>query len=157
MRALTLWQPWASLMAVGAKHWESRSWPTNYRGSVLIHAGQAKAPRIDEPRFVDEAIQVLGLADWDTLPKGAVLAVADLVDVVPVTRLAPFPEAYDLGSLYRETLFGDWRPGRYAWRFENLWRLETPIEARGRQRLWVPPDALIGAVRQQVSAQGPIP
>lgn len=155
MRALTLWQPWASLMAVGAKRWETRSWSTSYRGPVLIHAGHAKAPRIDDPRFTEEAIQALGVADWDTLPKGAVLAVADLVDVRQVSRLDPFPAEHTVGSLYRETLFGDWSVGRYAWRFDNVSRLDAPIEARGRQRLWVPSDAVIAAVRRQVEANGP--
>ncbi len=38
VRAITLWQPWASLVALGLKRFETRSWPTNYRGKLLIHA-----------------------------------------------------------------------------------------------------------------------
>lgn len=38
MRCLTLWQPWASLIAVGAKRFETRSWGTDWRGSLAIHA-----------------------------------------------------------------------------------------------------------------------
>lgn len=38
MKALTLHQPWASLIAVGAKKIETRSWSTSYRGPLAIHA-----------------------------------------------------------------------------------------------------------------------
>ena len=40
LRALTLTQPWASLIAAGAKHWETRSWRTRFRGELAIHAAR---------------------------------------------------------------------------------------------------------------------
>ena len=40
VKAITIWQPWASLVAVGAKTMETRSWPTKYRGPIAIHAAQ---------------------------------------------------------------------------------------------------------------------
>jgi hypothetical protein len=39
MKGLTLTQPWATLVAIGAKRIETRSWPTRYRGLLAIHAG----------------------------------------------------------------------------------------------------------------------
>ena len=39
MKVLTLKQPWATLVAEGIKRYEFRSWKTNYRGKILIHAG----------------------------------------------------------------------------------------------------------------------
>ncbi|MBV9748334.1 MAG: ASCH domain-containing protein, partial [Acetobacteraceae bacterium] len=41
IKALTLWQPWASLLVWGDKRLETRSWRTQERGLVLIHAGAA--------------------------------------------------------------------------------------------------------------------
>jgi len=38
MRAITIHQPYASLIACGAKRLETRSWRTNYRGRIAIHA-----------------------------------------------------------------------------------------------------------------------
>lgn len=92
MKALSLTQPWASLVAIGAKRIETRSWSTSYRGLVAIHASK---------RFPDEAclfaIQDLvtgplmragalpaGWAPWGKdnkpidalLPLGAIVAVA---------------------------------------------------------------------------------
>ncbi len=40
MKAITIWQPWASLIACGAKKYETRSWATNYRGPIAIHAAR---------------------------------------------------------------------------------------------------------------------
>lgn len=40
MKAITIWQPWASLIAVGAKKFETRPWATNYRGPIAIHAAK---------------------------------------------------------------------------------------------------------------------
>jgi hypothetical protein len=40
MKAVSLWQPFASLIYTGAKKIETRSWPTNYRGPLAIHAAR---------------------------------------------------------------------------------------------------------------------
>ena len=49
MKCLSLWQPWASLVVIGAKRFETRSWPTNYRGPLLIHAAQRWSPSQPNP------------------------------------------------------------------------------------------------------------
>lgn len=48
MKAVTLWQPWASLVAIGAKTIETRSWATSYRGPLAIHAA-ARKPAVPDP------------------------------------------------------------------------------------------------------------
>jgi hypothetical protein len=45
MKAITIWQPWASLKACGAKEFETRSWATSYRGPIAIHAAAKKPPK----------------------------------------------------------------------------------------------------------------
>lgn len=108
MKAITLWQPWASLVAVGAKTIETRSWSTKHRGPLAIHAA-AKRPRNHEHHNVNDdlppAIDLYAMsAHWDwwehpdyTLhgglyrwrgPLGAVVATARLVDVLPMTTHA---------------------------------------------------------------------
>ena len=44
MKVLTLTQPWATLVAIGAKRIETRSWATKYRGPLLIHAAAGLGP-----------------------------------------------------------------------------------------------------------------
>jgi activating signal cointegrator 1 len=148
--AITLWQPWASLVACGAKTWETRGWPTKYRGPLRIHAA-AKIPadglavggwsvyrQADAVRALDH------VGEWHVLPLGAVVATADLVDCVPivyapdaapdVSRLVVVdrsdtpPRCWDVrreghGSTMSDTgqfPFGIWGPGRWAWRLEDI-------------------------------------
>lgn len=88
MKALTLHQPWASLVALGVKTIETRSWSTTYRGPLVIHAGQ----RPTKSLFIgDHIVTASGrLTPRKTghgtlpLPLGAVVATCTLVDVVPI-------------------------------------------------------------------------
>ena len=94
LKALSLWQPWASLIAVGAKRIETRSWPTKHRGPIAIHAS-AKTDHIkgelEKTGPIADALKKAGimktygplgvLADAE-VPVGAVIAVADLVDCI---------------------------------------------------------------------------
>lgn len=93
MRALSLWQPWASLIAVGAKTIETRSWGTKYRGPLAIHAAKTlegismvNAGRMcrEDDAAIAAALSAHGVTVWGDLPLGAVVAVADLVDCVPI-------------------------------------------------------------------------
>lgn len=86
MKALTLHQPWASLVAEGVKTIETRSWSTKYRGQLAIHAGKTKAnvmetgPEIWAP-FIDPDRPGRLVHPMNF---GAVVAVAQLVDVLPI-------------------------------------------------------------------------
>lgn len=64
MKALSIKQPWANMITSGEKTIETRKWPTDYRGPILIVS--SKTPRID--------------------PAGCALAVAKLIDCRPMTR-----------------------------------------------------------------------
>lgn len=143
MKALSLWEPWASLIAQGSKTIETRSWHTNYRGPVLIHA--AKRWGRDQQKLVDICwpIAMFFPADW-TPPLGCALAVATLADCFSIT--APMIEhmqreadAWDHGGEMThdaaEYYFGDWKVGRFGWLFRDV-RPITPFPVRGRQGLW---------------------
>lgn len=142
MRALSLWQPWASLIAFGAKRWETRSWGTDYRGPLLVHAALRKSPEIADPRFVEEALQVLGHADFDALPRGRVVAVCELTGCYQITNVNEWTDYLNMtyrGNLpggYRELKFGDWSPERYVWKLEHVRRLHAPFPLVGHQGLW---------------------
>jgi len=150
MKAITLWQPWASLLACGAKKFETRSWATNYRGPIAIHAAQKP---FDTDTYLDrelypfaEALKLQDIYSFDTLPRGCVIAFADLVGCweIATDPSGPFicrPHMAD-GKIFEhvitgnEVFFGDWTPGRYAWEIENLMQLPKPIPAKGKQGLW---------------------
>lgn len=143
MKALTLWQPWATLVAKGSKQFETRSWGTSYRGPLAIHAAKAlpKSWAFMRDDHFGEAldhvcgVNEMGVPDIAKLPTGAVLAVAMLVDVVRISGVPydPVP-GYGIGD--SEMAFGDYTPGRYAWVMDEVYELPVPVEASGRQRLW---------------------
>lgn len=91
MKALTLHQPWASLVALGAKMIETRSWSTKYRGPLAIHAGRGKADPTD-PIWnglvvPDSALLVPQLRP---LVFGSVVATVELTDVYPIVDPSDF-------------------------------------------------------------------
>ena len=145
VRAISLWQPWASAMALGIKCIETRDWVSRYRGPLLIHAAQKKSREnrevfnelLDE-EAVSAAFLAAELGEYDALPFGAVLAVVRMVDCVRITKL-------NIATLSEtERVLGDYRPGREAWITHNARRLVKPFPCAGRQGFfWVNvPDGL---------------
>jgi activating signal cointegrator 1 len=143
-RAITLTQPWATLMAIGAKKFETRSRSTNYRGWVAIHAAKGFP---DECRallngdFFADALDEAGI-DRDRLPLGEVLAVVNLTDCRRTERLSIFGEPQILLS-EQEEAFGNYAPGRFAYITEGVRRLRLPLAMRGFQSIpWRMPIAV---------------
>lgn len=157
MKALTLWQPWASLLACGAKIYETRSWATSYRGPIAIHA--AKKSPISALRHVGviaikAMMRALGFSEHsqlvdtlENLDRGCIIATAALVGCHRIDgcrdngELVLNTSTWNGQSVQRrikgnELLWGDWTPGRYAWEFANMTMLPEPIPARGGQRIW---------------------
>lgn len=136
MKAISLWQPWASAIAVGVKKIETRSWLTHYRGRLAIHA-TANTPRKDLDFFdrMDAvsraAFAAAGIDRKSDLPQGFIVATCDVVDCVPQT-------AKFVNKLTRlEYPWGIYATGRFAWILDNVVRLQEPIYVpRGGQRLW---------------------
>lgn len=134
MQAITVLQPWATLIAIGAKTNETRGWSTPYRGLLAIHAGKGypkelRQLELEEPFHT--ALMVARARVVDPLPLGAIVAVARLSGIKQVTSES------DLTKLSRQELaFGDYSSGRYVWALRDVYRLPVPIEARGKQGLW---------------------
>ena len=128
MKAITLWQPWATLVAVGAKPFETRSWSTHYRGLLAIHAaktGKDIAQYRGRPK-IEQALARGGYC-FETLPLGVVVCTARLEDVLPAEMVARQGLADD---------FGDYSPGRFAWHLVDVRPLAEPQPATGRQGFW---------------------
>jgi hypothetical protein len=140
MRGLTLKEPWASLLVAGHKRIETRSWRTHYRGLVAIHASKS-ADVVKVPRAIEFMFHEAGIPmpeGWpvkkEEYPLGRIIAVGRLVDCRRMT-----PELIQAQSRM-ELQFGDWRPGRWAWYFEEMRRTTDQIEWVGALSVWkVPP------------------
>jgi activating signal cointegrator 1 len=138
-------QPWASLVAIGENSIETRSWGTRHRGPLVIHAAKGFPPDPRELCSLSPYRQVLarhGYPDASSLPLGAVIAVAELVDVMKFTRtsLREVRARARAGELpMHEADFGDFSPGRYGWVLNNVRALAERIPVRGMLGLWEVP------------------
>jgi len=143
MKALTLTQPWATLIALGAKRIETRSWGTRYMGRLAIHAAKV-FPNRDRELCMSEPFCHRLLNGDEILvdmPRGAVVATAQLRACIRIASFADVKSRLDrLSTLPKvaefEEAFGDYSPGRYAWILDDIVPLDRPVPARGALGLW---------------------
>jgi hypothetical protein len=137
LKALSVLQPWATLLLAGAKRFETRGWHTAHRGPLAVHAGRrlsraARALCRREP--VAGLLRRAGCLDPDRLPRGVVLGTVELVGCTRVEDLEP-------GVLTdAERALGDFRPGRWAWELRNPCLLAVPLAAHGWLGVFTLPD-----------------
>jgi len=152
MKAITVRQPHASLIAIGAKRFATLSWPAPKSlppGSLLAIHAATKLPTYSHCSWSNEQAeamwdalnssywgkfcdwqQVVNLVRMGTLPLGEVVCVCSFLGCYPAEVIGA--EVTD-----HERLFGDWAPGRFAWELElivNCGSREVP--AKGKQGLW---------------------
>ena len=123
MKVLTIKQPWASLIMLGYKRFKFRSWKTNYRGKLLIHAGQG----IDK-----EAMKRLQKYIPKDMPKGKILGKAKLVDCVKMSPEFKSELLKENKDIYTDSTFKE----NYGWQMEDIEVFDEPIEAKGHLSLW---------------------
>lgn len=180
MKAISLTQPWASLVSIGAKQIETRSWKTPYRGTLVIHAakGFPSDARIlcalQEPFrsvLMKAGFNVTGPNKSNFLPLGAIIAVCELTAVhrIPLQQQHfarfDFPTSHRLSSYpvilpplewdgrfghSHEFDFGDYTPGRFAWILTDVCALKEPIPCKGALSLWDVPSNVESLVRAQL-------
>jgi len=146
MKAISLLQPWASLIAIGSKKIETRSWSTKYRGELAIHASKGSKKETESLCVKEPFFGVLTQAGYQIrcsvvtydkiytdLPLGMVVATCKLVDCIEMT-----PEFIDLVKSAKgyEFEFGEYAVGRYAWILEDVKPLEVPVPAKGKLSIW---------------------
>lgn len=132
VKAVTLWDPWGTLIALEEKLYETRSWATNYRGPLAIHVAQRW--KVDQLHYLRHepfrsVLERHGFLEKGDFPLGCVVAVVDLTAVYRTEDMRA-----SLGD--QEFTFGNYGNGRFAWKFSNVRRLPEPVPAEGKQRLW---------------------
>lgn len=127
MKAISLWQPWASLIAMNHKRFETRSWTTPYRGELAIHA--AKHWTAKEREIAFDLENDFNLSSLMNPPLGAMLCICRLTHIGKSEEVAP-----RIGELERAV--GDYTPGRFAWRLEVVEVFDKPIPCAGKQGIF---------------------
>jgi hypothetical protein len=142
MKALSVQQPWATLLSIGAKLIETRSWSIAYRGAIAIHASRSYPAEIQmierRPEFYS-ALHRDGKYSDPIRDAGCVIAVADVVGCVDVAFLHSGKSPHAKLLTERELAFGDFSPRRFGWVLGNVRRLQKPIPCKGSRSLWTLP------------------
>lgn len=142
MKALPLWQPWATLVAIGVKRVETRDFSPSrlglcYGQRIAIHACVT-----DRNLWICQEEPFSGhIADAKALPRGAVLATCVLARAGQITEESA---RQLLERNPQEHAFGDYTPGRWAWVLTELEALPEPIWFKGSQGTFDVPDELLG-------------
>jgi hypothetical protein len=119
MKAITIKQPWASLIVKGIKDIENRTWKTNFRGTILIHSAKKEA---DLKTYLTSEYQRHFVSQLKRpYINGCIIGSVDIVDCVK-----SLDNQNSLwGGLYC-----------YHWKLENAIEFPEPIPAKGRLSFW---------------------
>lgn len=125
MKCLTIREPYASLISQGIKKIETRSWKTNYRGKIYIHAGIYKYNNSNE--------KINSLIKNFDLNYGKIVCEAELIDCILMTE--DFIKKIKKENS-TEYLIGNYQVGRYAWILDNIKIIENSKVIKGKLGLW---------------------
>ena len=121
MKVLTIKEPWATLIINGYKKYEFRSWKTNYRGKILIHAGKST----DKEAFSR-------VKDYNLeINNGSIIGECNITECILVD------DAFDK-KLRKENpvIYRNNHIGMYAWKLDNIVKYEKCIAVKGKLGLW---------------------
>ena len=121
MKALTIKQPWANLIIEGIKKYEFRTWKTNYRGKILIHAGLSFEQKYSN-KFKHYNFEYI---------KGAIIGEAEIIDCILVDE-----QFNDKLQKENSLVYGNNHTGSYAWKLDNVKKYKNPIYIKGKLGLW---------------------
>lgn len=140
VKALSLWQPWASLWLTERKVHETRHWPTSHRGWLIVHA--VKKP-IDF--YVTRELERLCITEFGAswvrdLPRGALIGAVLITGCHPTTELVPLNATIGTGD---DWVCGNFEAGRYGFRRSDYRRFDPVIPYRGLQGLFEVPVSML--------------
>ncbi len=124
MQVLSIKEPFATLVKDGVKIYETRSWKTNYRGELYIHASLGACTSSNK----NKAMSYLK----STINPGYILCKCNLVDCILM-------DDDFINYIEKETHekdYGEYSKGRYAWKLELLEVLKETISAKGKLGIW---------------------
>jgi len=124
MKVLSLTEPYATLIKEKKKLVETRSWKTDYRGGLYIHASATAIPKNWK-----EDNEFMSLADNTSLNFGNIICKCNLIDCIYMTK--EYVEEMKKNN-HQEYICGEYKEGRYAWILEDI----EPIKAKGQLNIW---------------------
>lgn len=121
MKAISIKQPWASLIINGYKEYEFRTWKTKYRGKILIHASQ----------MIDKDIMTKFKHLNLEFPMGCIIGEVNITDCLKVDSIFNKNLKKDNNIIYE----GNYT-NYYAFKLDKIIKYKKPIKAKGRLGIW---------------------
>jgi hypothetical protein len=151
-KVLSIRQPWASMIVRGLKRFEIRSWRTQYRGQLLIHASSARPGGTSEELFDDgeladllKRIGISSLADMQALPRSAIVGAVNLTDVLDAQTFESVSTADDA------SVVGAFNDDDFFFLLSNAVEI-TPISGvNGKLNIWTLDADLEAAIASALS------
>lgn len=127
MKALTILEPWATLIVEGKKLIETRNWDTDYRGKILIHSSKTQMRDSNYFNYVSCFV------DNTDFHRGCIIGEVELYDIIPVTQ-----GLVDVVSKnnYIDLITSEFSTCKYAWLLKNAKIYDKPIPTKGSLGLW---------------------
>lgn len=127
MKVLSITEPFATLIYEKKKFIETRSWKTNYRGELYIHASMTKISKSDL-----ENKELMSLVENKNMNFGNIICKCNLVDCIYMTK----EYVKDMKkNNHQESICGKYSEGRYAWILEDIEPI-SPIKAKESLNIW---------------------
>ena len=127
MKVISIIEPWATLIKEGKKCIETRSWKTNYRGEIYIHASAKKISKTSPE--IQNLLKLMPNADMNY---GSIICKANLVDC----RYMDNEFIESIKANQQEYICGIYSVGRYAWILQDVRVLDDPIQVKGHLGIW---------------------
>jgi len=170
---VTLTEPWATLVVLGEKEWETRSWPTSFRGELLIQAAKSMPSWAQEAALREPFVSVLAKHGIE-MPRvedaggargarrfpfhfGSIIGAATLADTARTEAVAEQLRKLGTQRALNELAFGDYVEGRWAFRFTKPKRFAAPAFVRGSLGIWRLPKNTETAEQVRGQLEGPTP
>lgn len=134
MKVISLLQPWATLVVIGAKQIETRSWNTKYRGPLLIHASSRISKETKELTLTEPF--ATALRELQELPLGCIIGSVNLTSTSQSEYFSRIGPTGRTPNWEREKHFGDFSPGRYGWLLADPLAFSNHFHCRGALGIW---------------------
>lgn len=143
MKAISLLQPWASLVVIGAKKLETRGWYTQERGRICIHASLSRARSFDLRDVQPFKKYIDSLGGYENLGYGYLIGEVGIDSIIKT-------EDIRAKLSVEELVFGDYSTGRWAWRLTHPVKYKKAIACKGNLNLWQVPGAILNQLNSNI-------
>lgn len=152
MRVLSVKQPWAHMLIDGTKPFEIRTWKTDYRGRIALHASSGTVADALERGVEDDAwAECFARSALVTAQDVKALQRSAIIGTIEIAEIGTLDDLEDSMSDAELDLFDEVDGDHFLWRMTKPLRI-APLSIDGKLNLWTLPDDVAAEVAKRESA-----